>query len=109
MSFHYLAHPKHYIVGQTYVKELRLELAGDKVNSHAHLFDHLSLLATGRVAVTVNGKRIEYEAPTAVTILANQRHEIEALCNDCLWYCIHSVPEDLRGEELLDSVLVSHS
>jgi len=107
MGFNYLAYPKHYIVGDTYVKELRLELAGDKVLSHAHTFDHLSLLAVGRVAVTVNGKRTEYDAPTAVTILANQRHEIEALCNDCLWYCVHTVPEDLRGEDCLDSVLIS--
>lgn len=99
--------PKFYIVGGVYAKELQLRLRGDKVVSHSHNFDHLSLLAKGRVAVTVNGISTVYNAPTAVNVRAFMEHEIEALVDDCLWYCIHAVPDDLRGEAQLDSYVTS--
>jgi quercetin dioxygenase-like cupin family protein len=99
--------PVFYVVGQTYVKQLELKSVGDKVLSHEHDYDHLSLLAKGRVRVTVEGIAVDYTSPCGVVIAAGKAHEIEALVSGCLWYCIHSVPEGLRGEELLDAAVVS--
>lgn len=99
--------PKHYVVGGVYVKELVLLKAGDTVLSHKHKFNHLSLLAKGMVDVTVRGVTTRYIAPEGINILAEEEHEIKAISRDCLWYCVHAVPEDLRGEEALDSVVVS--
>jgi len=106
MALEDIEFPQHYISGGVYVKQLILETAGDTVLGHAHAFDHLSLLATGVVDVEVEGVSTRYTAPTAVTIKAGLRHQIRAVKNDCLWYCVHSIPDDLRGEELLDDVVI---
>lgn len=106
MSLVDMLYPKHYVVGEVYAKELIMEKAGDTVIGHAHGFDHLSLLAKGTVEVVADGVAVQYTGPTAVTILAGVHHKIIALTDDCLWYCIHSVPADLRGEALLDEVVV---
>lgn len=98
--------PQHYIAGGVYAKELHLLSIGAKVTQHVHKYDHLSLLATGRVAVTTPEGRKEYSAPTGVLIKAGVAHEIEALTADVLWYCVHSVPQDLRGEALIDASLI---
>lgn len=100
-----LRYPKHYTVGGVYVKELVLEKAGDKVLGHRHLFDHLSLLAKGCVKVTVDGMATSYNSPTALNIKAGKHHEIMALTDDCLWYCVHAVPAELRGEDVLDDIV----
>lgn len=101
--------PQHYVAGGVYVKQLILASAGDTVLGHAHAFDHLSLLAKGVVDVEVEGVNTRYTAPTAVNVKAGLRHQIRAVVPDCLWYCVHSVPEELRGEALLDDVVIRHS
>ena len=102
-----LLYPRHYAVGGVYVKELLLSHKGSKVVGHKHKFDHLSLLATGIVKVTVDGHSTTYIGPIGINIKANQQHEILAITDNCLWYCIHAVPEGLRGEALLDDVVIA--
>ena len=102
MAFTDMAFPKHYVAGGVYVKELILEAVGDEVLGHEHEFPHLSLVARGTVRVTVDGVSTEYTAPTALTVAAGKRHSILAVTSNCLWYCLHAVPEGLRGEDLLD-------
>lgn len=106
MSLSNMQHPKHYCAGGVYVKELILEHIGDKVLSHAHTYDHLSLVAAGRVRVTVDGESMDYPAKSAVKVAAGKEHMIEALEPNSLWYCIHSVPENLTGEDILDAVVI---
>lgn len=101
-----LQFPKHYCVGGVYAKELWLEHVGDKVLSHSHTYDHLSLVARGRVRVTVDGVTTDYPARSAVNVKAGKEHMIEALEAGSLWYCIHSVPEDLVGEDVLDAAVL---
>jgi quercetin dioxygenase-like cupin family protein len=97
---------KHYIAGGVYVKQLIMPIAGDYVISHKHNFDHLSLLASGRVKVEMDGVTTVYTGPTAVLVKADIEHKITALSRDVLWYCVHSVPEDLRSEDLIEEILV---
>lgn len=109
MSLEEMTFPQHYIVGGVYVKELILRSKGDQVLGHSHNFDHLSLLAKGTVQVSDGTHSVTYIAPTGVNIKAGHHHEITALTDDCLWYCIHAVPEGLRGEALLDDVVVKRA
>lgn len=106
MALEDIEFPQHYISGGVYVKQLILEHKDDTVLGHAHALDHLSLLAKGVVDVDVEGVSTRYVAPTAVTVKAGLRHQIRAVTDDCLWYCIHAIPDDLRGEELLDDVVI---
>lgn len=100
--------PRHFCVGGVYAKELHFLHSGQVVRSHKHAFDHLSLLVKGRVMVIADGISTEYRAPEGIKIRAGVEHEIMSMEPDTLWYCIHAVPEDLRGEDILDAaVLVS--
>lgn len=100
-----LEFPRHYTCGGVYVKEIFMEHVGSRVLSHKHKYDHLSVLAAGSVAVTVDGVQRVYHGRTALVIQAGKEHTIEALVVPVIWYCIHSVPEDLQGEAMLDSAV----
>lgn len=106
MALHDLQYPKHYVGGEVYVKEAFLEHVGDFIVSHSHDYDHLSLLATGRVRVTVDGEVTEYGARSGILVKAGKEHKIEALEPNSLWYCVHKVPADLVGEDVLDAVVI---
>lgn len=108
-SIEALLHPKHYIAGGVYAKELVLRQAGTLVVSHAHKYDHLSLLVRGQVQVTVDGVSRVYSAPCGVEVKAGAQHEIIAMVDDCLWYCLHAVPAEFDGESLIDEVLVKQA
>jgi quercetin dioxygenase-like cupin family protein len=96
----------HYIAGGVYAKMLAMKNAGDYVISHEHNYDHLSILATGQVCVTVDDVATVYTAPTAVTVKAGAAHKILALTPNVLWYCIHAIPAELIDEAEITSHLV---
>ena len=86
-------------IGNIWVRQNYLELAGDKVGGHVHYFDHVSLLAKGSVEVTIDGKEPRtFHAPTFIVIRKNHRHEITALENDTSWYCVFAV-RDIDGNQ----------
>jgi len=71
--------------------------------THAHKYDHLSILASGKVVVDVNGLRTEYVAPACINILADQNHSIIAL-EDSVWFCVHATDE--TDADSVDEVLI---
>jgi quercetin dioxygenase-like cupin family protein len=78
----------HHFGGGVYAKETRIP-AGRMLGQHAHRFDHLSILASGRVRVTVDGESREVEGPACLVIAAGKVHEVLSL-TDAVWYCIHA-------------------
>jgi hypothetical protein len=84
-------------IGNIWVRQNYLELAGDKVGGHIHYFDHVSLLAKGSVEVFIDGKDPhKFTAPTFIVIRKNHRHEIVALEDDTSWYCVFAT-RDIDG------------
>ena len=71
--------------------------------SHSHNFDHLSILAQGKVKVITDEGITEYSAPTAITIKAGIHHAIHAI-EDSSWFCVHATDE--TDESKVDQVLV---
>lgn len=102
----FLTHPRHFIGGGVYAKELVMLKAGSSVEQHIHKHDHLSLLACGRVSVTADGNQTVYTGPTAIIIRAGISHKIEALTDNVLWYCVHAIPENLKSEGDIDAALI---
>ena len=94
---------KHHFSSGTYAKQMELP-NGWWVKSHKHKFDHMSILARGRVIVVVDGVNTTYLAPTVVTIEAGKEHSITAL-QDSTWFCIHGVDKEYDIESV-DSVLI---
>jgi len=81
----------HHFSAGVYAKQMLLP-ADHFAVSHAHTYDHLSILAKGRVTVEVQGVETQYMAPACITILAGQHHTITAHENS-VWFCIHATDE----------------
>ena len=56
-----------------------LERSGDEVPLHVHPYDHLAVVAHGRVAAFAEDGAREFEAPDVVMFRAGRRHGIRAL------------------------------
>jgi quercetin dioxygenase-like cupin family protein len=80
---------------------MRFEKAGDTEIGHTHQFDHLTLLAKGKLKVTVEGVVTEFTAPHMIYIHKDKVHELEALTDETVAYCIHAL-RDKDSNEILD-------
>ena len=93
---------KLHLIGGVYDKEHRIP-AGWKLTSHAHRYDHMSILSSGRAKVTVDGVAMIYVGSAVINIRAEKEHSVEAL-TDCVWHCIH--PVSASDTEGLDETLI---
>jgi quercetin dioxygenase-like cupin family protein len=92
----------HHFSSGMYAKQMNIP-AGYSAFQHKHEYDHLSILATGRVIVQTDDGQVEYTAPSCITIKQNINHAIHAL-EDSTWFCIHVTDE--TDEEEVDKVLI---
>lgn len=93
---------QHHFSDNLYAKEIFVP-RGFTIVQHQHEYDHLSVLAKGRVAVKTDNGVKEYRAPACLNIVKNFNHSIYAI-EDSVWYCIHSTDE--TDEDKIDEVLV---
>ena len=92
-------------VANLYSRMMRFEKAGDMELGHAHQFDHLTLLAKGKLKVTVDGTASEFTAPHMIYIQKDKVHELEALTDETVAYCIHAL-RDKDNNEILDPSMI---
>lgn len=94
--------PHHFSDG-LYAKEVQLK-ANTFAVQHKHTYDHLSILAQGRVQVLFEGELSrEYTAPACINIVKDVNHAIHAL-EDSVWFCIHATSE--TDVDNIDKVLI---
>lgn len=93
-------------VANLYSRMMHFRKAGDVEVGHTHQFDHLTLLAKGRVRVTVEGKTSDFTAPTMIYIKANAVHELEALTDETVAYCIHALRSGDGVDDILDPAMI---
>jgi quercetin dioxygenase-like cupin family protein len=84
---------------------MHFEKAGDIEIGHTHQFDHLTLLAKGKLKVTVEGVTTEFTAPHMIYIHKDKIHELEALTDETVAYCIHAL-RDKETNEILDPSMI---
>lgn len=92
-------------VANLFSRMMRFEKAGDIELGHAHQFDHLTLLAKGKLKVTVEGVSTEFIAPHMIFIQKDKIHELEALTDETVAYCIHAL-RDKNNNEILDPSMI---
>ena len=92
-------------VANLFSRMMRFEKAGDTEVGHTHQFDHLTLLAKGRLKVTVEGVSSEFTAPHMIYIHKDKVHELEALTDETVAYCIHALRDKETGEILDPSMI----
>ena len=92
----------HHFSDGVYAKEQRLA-KGYEVQTHAHKYDHLSIMFGGPVEVECDGVSTMYVGHACITIKAGIQHRIVAL-GDSVWFCIHATDE--TEAEKVDEVLI---
>jgi len=92
-------------VANLYSRMMHFEKAGDIEIGHTHQFDHLTLLAKGKLKVTVEGVSTEFTAPHMIYIHKDKVHELEALTDETVAYCIHAL-RDKDNNEILDPSMI---
>jgi quercetin dioxygenase-like cupin family protein len=92
----------HHFSAGVYAKQMLLP-AGHYAETHQHRYDHMSILASGTVSVTLDGVTTHYEGPSVVHIGAGKMHRIEAI-TDSVWFCVHATEETDPGK--VDEVLI---
>lgn len=89
-------------VSNVFVKQMRFARAGDMEQGHSHCFDHLTLLATGKLRLTALGKSSDFVAPHHIFIKAGVEHELLALEDETTVHCIHAIRDGERVEDIID-------
>lgn len=82
-----------------WIKQMSFPRAGMIAQTHAHTFDHQTLVARGRLRVTVGEDVADYTAPQIIVIQRSAPHRLEALEDETVAYCIHQVREDVSVVE----------
>lgn len=93
----------HHFSGGVYCKEMLIP-EDCEVQSHRHVFDHMSVLTRGSVIVELDGIHTVYYAPSVIEIKAGSDHKITPVNGDAHWLCIHAT--DCTDEESIDEVLI---
>lgn len=92
-------------VANLFSRMMRFEKAGDTESGHTHQFDHLTLLAKGKLKVTVEGISTDFTAPHMIYIHKDKVHQLEALTDETVAYCIHAL-RDKDNNEILDPSMI---
>lgn len=95
----------HHFGGGMYIKATRFK-AGDFAVKHKHSFEHLSVLVSGRVKLTVDNVSVEHEGFKILTVLADKLHQVECL-TDTVWLCCHAT--ECTDPEMIDHELIARS
>lgn len=82
---------EHHFAPGVYAKQVTIP-AGSVLTQHRHTFDHMSILASGKVTVQLGSRRREYVAPAVINIPAGLNHTV---CShtESVWFCIHHTDE----------------
>ena len=93
-------------VANLYSRQMHFKNVGDIEHGHAHQFDHLTLLAAGKLQVTVEGRVSEFTAPHMIYIKKDKMHELVALEPNTVAYCIHALRLGGEVDDIVDPSMV---
>lgn len=86
-------------VSNVFIRQMTFVKAGDVEPGHVHAFDHITLLASGRLRLDVPDGVHEFKAPQHIFIKAGVKHKMTALENGTVAHCIHAIRDgDLVGD-----------
>lgn len=80
-------------VANVFVRQMHFAATGDTELGHKHPYAHLTLLAKGSMAVSIDGKDTNFVAPSMIYIEANTQHTLTATSDNAVAYCVHALRE----------------
>lgn len=90
-------------VSNLFSKMMHFHKAGNIEYGHCHIFDHLTLLANGSLKVTIGGVSTDYKAPHMIYIRKDVEHQLEALEDNTVAFCIHALRKGDGVDDIIDS------
>jgi quercetin dioxygenase-like cupin family protein len=93
-------------VSNMYTRMMVFAKAGDIEVGHSHQFDHMTLLASGRVRITTGDAEKVFSAPNIVYIKKDVVHQLEALEPNTVVFCIHALRDGGRVEDIIHPEMV---
>lgn len=93
-------------VANLFSRMMYFKNVGDMEHGHTHQFDHLTLLASGRLQVTVDGHVSEFSAPHMIYIKKDKMHELIALEPNTVAYCIHALRLGEGVDDIIDPSMI---
>ena len=90
------------IVANMYVKQQIFEYVGSTSTVHTYAYDHLLLLAQGKLQLWVNSQYTEFTAPKMIYIQAGLPHQLTALTESVLTYSIHGLRNSAVSDDIVD-------
>jgi quercetin dioxygenase-like cupin family protein len=93
-------------VANLWSRMMHFQKAGDIEHGHKHQFDHLTLLATGKLKVTVDGVATVFQAPHMIYIHKDKNHELVALEDNTVAFCIHALRDGDGVGDILDPAMI---
>jgi len=93
-------------VANLFSKMMHFKKAGDFESGHTHPFNHLTLLASGSLKVTTDGEATVFKAPHMIYIHKDKRHELVALEDNTVAYCIHALRDGNGVDDILDPAMI---
>lgn len=93
-------------VANVFSRQMHFEKTGDTELGHTHPFDHLTLLAAGSLKVTVESKETVFKAPHMIYIHKDKVHELVALEDNTVVYCIHALRDGNGVDNILDPAMI---
>lgn len=94
-------------VSNIWSRQMHFKKTGDTELGHKHTYDHLTLLAHGKLKVTVNNKDVTiFEAPHMIFIEKDTEHMLEALVDNTVAYCIHALRDKDKSGDILDPNMI---
>lgn len=79
------------LVNNVFIKQMVFRGIGWTVMTHAHVYDHQTLLSVGALRVTVGAEVTDYQAPTIIVVKAGLHHRMESISDFTVAYCIHAI------------------
>ncbi len=80
-----------------YFRSILLPMAGIKVPTHNHPYDHATIVGSGKARLHVNGLTRDYDAGSVAELSAGANHTWESLEPNTRLICVH----DTRSAEFI--------
>lgn len=89
-------------VSNIFVRMMHFKHAGDVECGHSHPFDHVSMLSSGKIRITVGDHVKEFTAPQMIFIKKEAEHQLVALEDNTTVLCIHAIRDGDAVGDIID-------
>lgn len=79
------------VSGNIFIRPSGILAAGKTMPRHRHNFDHTTIVFSGAIRIVPDGgEAVELRAPAEYLVLASVEHEITALEDGTVYWCVYS-------------------